>query len=109
MQLAGLPMTLAWEVDPLDWSVGRDGSLRMVAGARTDLFVDPAGGPAALGAPHASDDGERWELVRHFGFDAPDGLAAGFLVQSPTGEGCTATFDDVRFVAQRLAELRDGS
>jgi uncharacterized protein len=47
--------------------------------------------------------------VRHFGFEAPDGLAAGFLVQSPTGEGCTATFDDVRFVAQRLAELRDGS
>jgi regulation of enolase protein 1 (concanavalin A-like superfamily) len=197
MQLAPLPMALEWQVAPLDWTVGLDGSLRIVAGPRTDLFVDPAGGPAALGAPriagvvegafqlsarvradlhatfdagalvlhaadhtwvklalerspqgaamivsvvtrglsddangrvvtgdgiwlrvsrmgatcglHASDDGERWELVRHFALDAPDGLAAGFLAQSPTGEGCTATFDDLRFVAEPLAELRDGS
>ena len=197
MQLVPLPMALEWQVAPLDWSVGVDGSLRIVAGPRTDLFVDPAGGPAALGAPriagvvegdfqlsarvrvdlratfdagalvlhaaddawvklalerspqgeamvvsvvtrglsddangrvvtgdgvwlrvsrmgpacalHASDDGARWELVRHFALDAPAGLTAGFLAQSPTGEGCTASFDDVRFVAEPLAELRDGS
>jgi regulation of enolase protein 1 (concanavalin A-like superfamily) len=197
MQLASLPMALEWQVAPQDWTVGLDGSLRIVAGPRTDLFVDPAGAVAELGAPrivgavegdfqlsarvraelratfdagalvlhaadhswvklalersphgqamivsvvthgvsddangrvvagdtvwlrvsrigatcalHASDDGERWELVRHFALDAPDGLAAGFLAQSPTGEGCTATFDDVRFVAQPLGELRDGS
>ena len=197
MQLVPLPMALEWQVAPLDWSVGVDGSLRIVAGPRTDLFVDPAGGPAALGAPriagvvegdfqlsarvrvdlratfdagalvlhaaddawvklalerspqgeamvvsvvtrgrsddangrvvtgdavwlrisrtgaacalHASDDGVRWELVRHFALDAPAGLTAGFLAQSPTGEGCTASFDDVRFVAEPLAELRDGS
>ena len=47
--------------------------------------------------------------MRHFALDAPDGLAAGFLAQSPTGESCTATFDDVRFAAEPLAELRDGS
>jgi len=197
MQLVPLPMALEWQVAPLDWSVGVDGSLRIVAGPRTDLFVDPAGGPAAFGAPriagvvegdfqlsarvradlratfdagalvlhaaddawvklalerspqgeamvvsvvtrglsddangrvvtgdgiwlrvsrmgpacalHASDDGARWELVRHFALDAPAGLTAGFLTQSPTGEGCTASFDDVRFVAEPLAELRDGS
>ena len=197
MQLVPLPMALEWQVAPLDWSVGVDGSLRIVAGPRTDLFVDPAGGPAALGAPriagvvdgdfqlsarvradlratfdagalvlhaaddawvklalerspqgeamvvsvvtrglsddangrvvtgdcvwlrvsrmgaacalHASDDGARWEFVRHFALDAPAGLTAGFLAQSPTGEGCTASFDDVRFVAEPLAELRDGS
>jgi uncharacterized protein len=197
MQLAPLPMALDWQVAPLDWAVALDGSLRIVAGPGTDLFVDPAGGPAALGAPrvvgvvegdfqlgarvradlqatfdagalvlhvadhtwvklalerspqgeamivsvvtrgvsddangrvvagdtvwlrvsrigaacalHASGDGERWELVRHFALDAPDGLAAGFLAQSPTGESCTATFDDVRFAAEPLAELRDGS
>jgi regulation of enolase protein 1 (concanavalin A-like superfamily) len=197
MRLADLPMALEWQVEPLDWTVGRDGSLSIVAGARTDLFADPAGGPTALGAPrivgavegdfqlsarvradlqatfdagalvlhaadhmwvklalerspqgeamivsvvtrgvsddangrvvsgdavwlrvarmgpacalHASDDGERWEIVRHFALDAPDGLAAGFLAQSPTGDGCTATFDDVRFVAEPLAQLRDGS
>jgi regulation of enolase protein 1 (concanavalin A-like superfamily) len=197
MQLVGLPMALEWQVEPLDWSVAPGGSLRIVAGPRTDLFADPAGGPTALGAPrilglvegdfqlsarvradlratfdagalvlhaaddtwaklalerspqgeamivsvvtrglsddangrvvtgdglwlrvarmgcacalHASGDGERWEFVRHFALDAPDGLAAGFLAQSPTGDGCTATFDDVRFVAEPLAELRDGS
>jgi regulation of enolase protein 1 (concanavalin A-like superfamily) len=197
MQLASLPMALDWQVVPLDWAVGPDGSLRIAAGPGTDLFVDPAGGPAELGAPrlvgpvegdfhlsarvradlrstfdagalvlhcaddtwvklalerspdgeamvvsvvtrglsddangrvvtadaiwlrvsrigeacalHASDDGARWELVRHFALPAPDGLTAGFLAQSPTGEGCTATFDDVRFLAEPLADLRDGS
>src|SRR4051812_33902584 len=197
MQLGHLPMTFEWHVEPADWTVGLDGTLHIVAGPRTDLFVDPAGEPAQLGAPrlmaavegdfqlsayvkadlqatfdagalvlhaadhlwvklalerspqgeamivsvvtrgvsddangrvvagdsvwlrvsrsgaacalHASDDGDRWELVRHFALDAPDGLAAGFLAQSPTGEGCTAMFDDVRFVAQPLLELRDGS
>jgi uncharacterized protein len=60
-------------------------------------------------ALHASSDGARWELVRHCAFDVPNDLTAGFLAQSPTGEGATATFDDVRFAAQTLAELRDGS
>ena len=197
MQLGRLPMTFEWHVEPADWTVGLDGTLHIVAGPRTDLFVDPAGRPAQLGAPrlmaavegdfqlsayvkadleatfdagalvlhaaddawvklalerspqgeamvvsvvtrglsddangrvvtgdgiwlrvsrmgpacalHASDDGARWELVRHFALDAPAGLTAGFLTQSPTGEGCTATFDDVRFTAQTLADLRDGS
>jgi uncharacterized protein len=197
MQLASLPMALDWQVAPLDWAVGPDGSLRIAAGPGTDLFVDPAGGPAELGAPrlvgpvegdfqlsarvradlrstfdagalvlhcaddtwvklalerspdgeamvvsvvtrglsddangrvvtadaiwlrvsrigeacalHASEDDARWELVRHFALPAPAGLTAGFLAQSPTGEGCTATFDDVRFLAEPLADLRDGS
>jgi uncharacterized protein len=197
MQLASLPMALDWQVGPIDWAVGPDGSLRIAAGPGTDLFVDPAGEAAELGAPrlvgpvegdfqlsarvradlrstfdagalvlhcaddtwvklalerspdgeamvvsvvtrglsddangrvvtadaiwlrvsrideacalHASDDGARWALVRHFALPAPDGLAAGFLAQSPTGGGCTATFDDVRFTAERLADLRDGS
>ena len=197
MRLAGLPMALEWQVAPPDWTVALDGSLRIVAGPRTDLFADPAGGPAALGAPrlmaavegdfqfsayvkadlqatfdagalvlyaadntwvklalersphgeamlvsvvtdglsddangrvvtgqgvwlrisrigaacalHASDDGVRWELVRHFAFATPDGLTAGFLAQSPTGAGCAATFDGLDFVARTLADLRDGS
>jgi regulation of enolase protein 1 (concanavalin A-like superfamily) len=197
MQLARLPMTFEWHVEPADWTVGLDGTLHIVAGPRTDLFVDPAGGPVQLGAPrlmaavegdfqlsayvkadleatfdagalvlhaadhtwvklalerspngeaivvsvvtrglsddangrgvsgdaiwlrisrigatcalHASDDGVRWDLVRHFPFAAPDGLSAGFLAQSPTGEGCAATFDGLDYVAEPLAELRDGS
>jgi regulation of enolase protein 1 (concanavalin A-like superfamily) len=197
MELGHLPMAFEWQVAPADWTVGLDGTLHIVAGPRTDLFLDPAGGPAQLGAPrlmaavegdfqlsayvkanlqatfdagalvlyaaddtwvklalerspqgkpmivsvvtrglsddangrvvadasvwlrisrtgatcalHASDDGVRWELVRHFAFTAPDGLSAGFLTQSPTGEGCVATFDGLDFVAEPLAELRDGS
>jgi len=197
MQLGRLPMAFEWQVAPADWTVGLDGTLHVVAGPRTDLFLDPAGGPGQLGAPrlmaavegdfqlsayvkadlqatfdagalvlhaadhswvklalerspqgqamivsvvarglsddangrvvtgegvwlriarigaacalHASDDGVRWELVRHFAFAGSDGLTAGFLAQSPTGEGCAATFDGLEYVAQTLRDLRDGS
>jgi regulation of enolase protein 1 (concanavalin A-like superfamily) len=197
MQLGRLPMAFEWQVAPADWTVGLDGTLRIVAGPRTDLFVDPAGGPAQLGAPrimapvdgdfqlsayvkaelgatfdagalvlhadehtwvklalerspqgeamvvsvvtrglsddangrvvsgdavwlrisrigaacalHAGDDGVHWELVRHFAFPAPKGLTAGFLAQSPTGEGCAASFDGLEHVAETLADLHDGT
>jgi regulation of enolase protein 1 (concanavalin A-like superfamily) len=49
--LPGLPLALHWQVPPERWHVGDDGSLSIVAGARTDLFVDPAGGPPTLNAP----------------------------------------------------------
>ncbi|NYI08034.1 DUF1349 domain-containing protein [Allostreptomyces psammosilenae] len=71
---------------------------------------------------HASTDGERWEFVRYFRLDGDgdatrDGAGtpetdqprAGFMAQSPTGEGCRATFDQVRFTRATLADLRDGS
>jgi regulation of enolase protein 1 (concanavalin A-like superfamily) len=57
---------------------------------------------------HASTDGLEWQLVRHFAFDTPDAVSVGFLVQSPTGEGCTARFDDLRYLAARLADIRNG-
>lgn len=67
---------------------------------------------ARIGRAHAfhySTDGARWTLVRHFAL-APDGeLHAGLLVQSPTGDGCSATFSDVRLSAETLADLRNGS
>lgn len=57
---------------------------------------------------HASIDGQTWRLVRVFrlGDRRPD---IGFGAQSPTGEGCTVTFDEIRYVPGRLADLRDGS
>lgn len=63
--------------------------------------------PAAF-AFHASRDGERWELIRHFSLG--DGLDAeiGFVAQSPLGEGCTATFSELRYVTERLDDLRSG-
>ena len=33
----------------------------------------------------------------------------GFLAQSPTGDGCTATFEDIRFLPERLGDLRSGA
>ena len=38
----------------------------------------------------------------------PPELRAGFLAQSPTGEGTTARFDEIGFTPERLADLRSG-
>jgi uncharacterized protein len=58
---------------------------------------------------HASSDRQTWELVRHFALDVGDVPDIGFEVQSPTGDGCTATFDDVQFARVRLGDLRSGA
>lgn len=58
-------------------------------------------------ACHASTDGGFWHFIRYFALDGP--VAAGFEAQSPTGEGCTATFSEITFHDRGLAELRDGS
>lgn len=58
---------------------------------------------------HYSTDGERWRLVRHFALGGDGELQVGFLAQSPTGEGCTATFSNIRLRPGTLAELRDGA
>jgi regulation of enolase protein 1 (concanavalin A-like superfamily) len=66
---------------------------------------------ARLGAAfafHASTDGRRWELIRHFSLGGPGEPEIGFEAQSPIGDGCAARFDAVRFETRRLAELRDG-
>ena len=61
-------------------------------------------------AYHASTDGKRWTLVRVFSLgEEVAGHRIGFEAQSPTGDGCTVTFDDIRFTGQRLDDLRDGS
>jgi regulation of enolase protein 1 (concanavalin A-like superfamily) len=59
-------------------------------------------------AYHASNDGVAWRFVRNFslGDVRPD---VGFEVQSPTGDGCSATFTEISFDATTLADLRDGS
>jgi regulation of enolase protein 1 (concanavalin A-like superfamily) len=57
---------------------------------------------------HASTDGELWSFVRYFDLGA-EAMLVGFEAQSPLGEGCTATFDEIAFRTQRLSDLRDGS
>jgi regulation of enolase protein 1 (concanavalin A-like superfamily) len=59
-KLPTIPRELRWSNQPLDWSIGPDGSLSIVAGEATDWFIDPNGeyvsatAPAALFSP--SDD-----------------------------------------------------
>jgi uncharacterized protein len=105
---------LAFEVspqgEPMVVSVVTDGrsddaNAFVVADDAVFLRVSRLGPACAL---HARLDGEAWRFVRHLALAAPDGLSAGFLVQSPTGDGATARFDEIDFVAERLADLRSG-
>ncbi|HZQ82628.1 MAG TPA: DUF1349 domain-containing protein [Gaiellaceae bacterium] len=76
-----------------------------LAGARAWLRIARIGAAYAF---HASENGERWQLIRHFRLDA-DGVRIGFESQSPLGEGCAATFSHCELVQGTLADLRDGS
>ena len=58
---------------------------------------------------HASVDGVWWSLIRFFTFPGAGDAAAGFNVQSPTGEGLQGRFDEIEWTAAPLGELRNGS
>ena len=58
---------------------------------------------------HASLDGHYWRLIRHFALYASGVPSYGFFAQSPAGDGCTATFDQIAFEPRRLTDLIDGS
>lgn len=58
---------------------------------------------------HASTDGSWWRLLRYFALGGPEPVRVGFVAQSPTGQGCTATFDHITFKPGAPANLRDGS
>jgi hypothetical protein len=57
---------------------------------------------------HHSEDGNSWHLTRLFTLGAAP-ACIGFLAQSPTGTGCTARFDAIRWTSTSLADPRDGS
>ena len=63
-----------------------------------------------LYAFHASTDGKIWKLIRAFtlGKDVSN-HRIGFLVQAPVGEGCDVEFSEIKYLAQTLNALRDGS
>jgi hypothetical protein len=62
---------------------------------------------------HASRDGAYWRLLRYFSFGDTDGgtdpVRIGLMPQSPTGDGCTVSFDELTFIPGAPADLRDGT
>jgi regulation of enolase protein 1 (concanavalin A-like superfamily) len=100
---AGEPMV----VSVVCRGVADDANAFVVDGASVRLRVSRIGAAFAF---HASTDGARWDLIRHFALhgEAAD-VRLGFEAQSPTGDGCEVRFDDIRFTRSRLADLRDGS
>jgi regulation of enolase protein 1 (concanavalin A-like superfamily) len=77
----------------------------VVAGSSVWLRVSRLGD---AGVFHASFDGSVWSLVRHFGIEGWDPVEAGFLAQSPRGEGCTVMFSDVALIHGALTDIRSG-
>jgi len=57
---------------------------------------------------HYSEDGAYWRLVRYFNLRQTNGLRAGFSAQSPTGEGCCATFDQIAYQPAAVNDVRSG-
>jgi regulation of enolase protein 1 (concanavalin A-like superfamily) len=82
-----------------------DANAYVVAGNQTFLRIARLGRAFAF---HASEDGRYWQLIRNFTLEPSAQLAAGFVAQSPTGEGCTVTFAQIEYLPERLADLRSG-
>jgi uncharacterized protein len=86
-------------------TVSDDANAFTVDGSTLWLRVSRLGPALAF---HASTDGTRWRFVRYFALDAAAELRVGFQAQSPLGEGCPATFAEIGYAPERLADLRDG-
>ncbi|MBC6461797.1 DUF1349 domain-containing protein [Actinomadura sp. HBU206391] len=76
-----------------------------VDGDQVWLRISRFGGTFAF---HASTDGNHWRLVRLFAHDDASRMEVGFIAQSPTGDGCSVAFDDIRYSPDRPADLRNG-
>lgn len=82
----------------------------VVAGSEVRLRISKIGGAIAFHHALVDDPTETWHMTRLFALRSPDlPMRMGLLVQSPTGEGCTATFSDVQVVRETLREPRNGS
>jgi regulation of enolase protein 1 (concanavalin A-like superfamily) len=100
---AGEPMV----VSVVTRGTSDDANAFVVSGESVWLRISRIGPAYAF---HASTDGSHWQMVRLFSLAADAGEhRVGFEAQSPMGEGCPVRFDDVAFVPQRLADVRDGS
>ncbi|AGT08895.1 DUF1349 domain-containing protein [Paracoccus aminophilus] len=60
---------------------------------------------------HFSEDGKFWNFQRWFSLPglAKRPLTIGFGAQSPTGDGCVASFEGIELRPGQITNLRDGS
>ncbi len=99
---AGDPMV----VSVVTRDVSDDCNSQILDGPSAWLRISRIGAAFAF---HASVDGKRWDLIRHFRLDVPAEVQVGFEAQSPLGQGCAATFTEIAFAARTLGDLRDGT
>ncbi|MFL5964382.1 MAG: DUF1349 domain-containing protein [Gaiellaceae bacterium] len=100
------PQREATIVSVVTRGVSDDANAFTVPDASAWLRVSRSGATIAF---HASVDGRWWSLIRYFTFPGIDGASAGFLVQSPTGDGLHGRFDEIEWQAGPIGDLRDGS
>lgn len=81
-----------------------DCNSRVIQGNQVYLRIARMGEGFAL---HHSTDGEFWHMVRVFRLETLP-TKVGFLFQSPTAQGCTATFSKIVYRAERLDDIRSG-
>lgn len=72
-----------------------------------EVYLRIARTPRSI-AFHYSRDGIAWNFVRHFSLGESAEVRVGFSVQAPRGEGSRAVFDQIRYRATELADLRSG-
>ncbi len=82
-----------------------DCNSRIVSGNQTYLRIARIDSAYTF---HTSDDGIYWHLIRYFTLGEIENTAAGFSTQSPTGQSCTATFDEIHYEARKLGDIRSG-
>jgi uncharacterized protein len=51
---------------------------------------------------YASEDGQKWKIIRAFSFGPGAKVRVGFSSQSPVGDGCTTVFDHITYLARRV-------
>jgi regulation of enolase protein 1 (concanavalin A-like superfamily) len=76
-----------------------------VEGNQTYLRIARVGNTFAF---HMSYDAHFWNLIRYFTLGALADYGVGFSAQSPTGDSCAVTFEDIDFQNRTLADLRSG-
>lgn len=86
-------------------TVSDDCNSAVVSETETYLRITRLGPAYAF---HYSLDGNRWQLVRYFRLSQLHDIRIGFEAQSPTGEGCTATFSDIQYRPQAIQDIRSG-